>query len=120
MSDKPYFRSTEELAQYQKITAMPEHKALVEFRNLFVSYATKQGGLTLEVWRLFKGYWFGEPQSMSLKLVAGTLGIPYSDVTRIVTETCEAVAPRYEALDLQPGLARSRRGLVRYLKKHRG
>jgi|1186.fasta_scaffold407588_2 hypothetical protein len=72
MPDKPYVRSKKELAEYEALLALPELEALREFRQLFVTYATEQGGLTLRFWQLHRGNWFGQPHSMSLDLAAET------------------------------------------------
>src|SRR5690349_6057798 len=49
--------------------------ARAKLRELTVAYVTAQGGLMEDVWRLYMGPWFGEPEMMLLSEVAERLGI---------------------------------------------
>jgi NADH:ubiquinone oxidoreductase subunit E len=65
--------------------------AIAKLKEITVRHATEAGGLTLAIWRLAQGQFFGEPMLMSLDEVAKQLEMPLSEVRRIVTETDERI-----------------------------
>jgi hypothetical protein len=114
MAGKTYFFSESGLRQYHKATA--HHPALQKLHKLYVDYARKQGGLTLDVWRTMRGPMFGEPQRMDVEAAAETLGVPVSEVLRVRAETYSALGPSLRKL--QPDLRHVSRALREYAKKH--
>jgi hypothetical protein len=104
VTEKSFLFSEKDLSDYERLYR--RHDPLVRARRLIVDYAREQGGLTLEVWKLMKGPWFGEPQMMTREAVAETLAVPLSDVARVLQETHAEVSPKMR--ELGPDLARVR------------
>lgn len=57
------------------------------FRETWVAYAKREGGLTLQYWRLRQGPWFGEPIQMNDEACAARLNVPLSDLRMIKKAT---------------------------------
>lgn len=86
MNDIPYVRHTP--AQMQQWERHFEENAHArETRDLIVSYTRERGGVTLELFRLLLGPYFGEPTMMRPSLIADELGVPVSDLAQAHAET---------------------------------
>lgn len=116
MSKHTTYFSKSELRDYQRLTS--KHGPLLAMRKIFVDYAREQGGLTLDVWRLRMGPWFGEPQVMSLDAVAEALGVPVSEVSRVLEETHAAVSPKLREQNLGPKISNVMEEVRDYARKH--
>lgn len=69
--------------------------AMAKLRDLTVTYVRSQGGLVLDVWRLYMGQWFGEPVMMTLAHVAERLNITEHHAENIVRATDAVVVPQW-------------------------
>jgi hypothetical protein len=69
--------------------------AMAKLRDLTVDYVTDQGGLTLDVWRLYMGPWFGDSIMMTLEDAARQCGIPAQLAINIVRSTDAVIIPRW-------------------------
>ncbi len=69
--------------------------AMAKLRDLTVQYVTAQGGITLEVWRLYMGHWFSRDVMMTIERVALELGIPQPLALNIVRSTDAVIVPRW-------------------------
>jgi hypothetical protein len=83
----------ESLARWQE--ADMQDPARAKLRELTVAYVTAQGGLMEDVWRLYMGPWFGEPEMMVLSEVARRLGISEGHAENIVRATDAVVVPQW-------------------------
>lgn len=83
----------ESLARWQE--ADSQDPARAKLRELTVAYVTAQGGLMQDVWRLYMGPWFGEPEMMLLSEVAKRLGISEWHAENVVRATDAAVVPQW-------------------------
>lgn len=72
----------------------PGHRKM---RDLVVSYARSRGGLTLQFWELKTGQWFGKPLMMRTDRIAEKLGVPHSELEKVLAETFAWVGPRLDA-----------------------
>lgn len=68
---------------------------MAKLRDLTVDYVTAQGGLMLEVWRRYMGYWFGTDAMMTIEDVACELRVPYQLALNIVRSTDAVIIPRW-------------------------
>src|SRR6201999_1121178 len=85
--------SPESLARWEE--ADSQDPARAKLRELTVAYVNAQGGLVEDVWRLYMGPWFGEPEMMLLAEVAERLGISEWHAENIVRATDAAVVPQW-------------------------
>jgi hypothetical protein len=69
--------------------------AMAKLRDLTVDYITAQGGLALEIWRLYMGPWFGERVMMTLEDAAKQLGISNKLAINVVRSTDAVILPRW-------------------------
>lgn len=69
--------------------------AMAKLRDLTVEYVTAQGGITLEVWRLYMGHWFSTDVMMTIEGVAQELRIPSQLALNIVRSTDAVIVPRW-------------------------
>jgi hypothetical protein len=83
----------ESLARWEEADAQDPARA--KLRELTVAYVTAQGGLMLDVWRLYMGPWFGEPEMMLLSEVGKRLGISEWHAENIVRATDAVVVPQW-------------------------
>lgn len=82
----------DQLREWERVFAEnPRHR---KFRELVVTYARSQGGLTLKALRLEFGPFFGEPIMMRSDAIAERLGVPVSDLAQIQTEMWAWMRPR--------------------------
>jgi hypothetical protein len=77
------------------IAAEDDDPAMAKLRELTVDYVSAQGGLTLDVWRLYMGHWFGSTVMMSTPEAARELGISESLALNIVRSTDAVIIPRW-------------------------
>jgi hypothetical protein len=77
------------------IAAEEHDPAIAKLRDLTVEYVTAQGGLTLDVWRLYMGHWFSNAVMMTTTDVADELGISDQLVLNIVRSTDAVIIPRW-------------------------
>jgi hypothetical protein len=68
---------------------------MAKLRELTVDYVTAQGGITLEVWRLYMGHWFSADEMMTIEGVAAQLGISQPLALNIVRSTDAVIVPRW-------------------------
>jgi hypothetical protein len=87
----------ESLARWHE--ADMQDPARAKLRELTVAYVTAQGGLMEDVWRLYMGPWFGEPEMMLLSEVAARLGISEWHAENIVRATDAVVVPQWRRTD---------------------
>jgi hypothetical protein len=69
--------------------------AMAKLRDLTVTYITAQGGLALDIWRLYMGPWFGNPVMMTLEEAAKELVISNQLAINIVRSTDAVIIPRW-------------------------
>lgn len=69
--------------------------AMAKLRDLTVEYVTSQGGITLDVWRLYMGHWFSTDVMMTIAGVARELGISEQLALNIVRSTDAVIVPRW-------------------------
>lgn len=74
-----------------------EDPAIKRLNQLTVEYAQKQGGITLEFWKLHMGRLFGLPWMMTVDECAKRLRLPISQLKSIAIESEYAIAKRWEA-----------------------
>lgn len=100
MASKARYFSKHDLREYRAFVA--KHDALAEMQRVHLDYIETKGGLTLDVWRLMRGPWFGEPQMVvGVDNVADALGVPVSDVMQVIQETYDAVRPKMRTIGPQ-------------------
>lgn len=87
----------ESLAKWQ--AHAQQDPAMAKLRDLTVAYVSVQGGLMLDVWRLYMGHWFGEAQMMTLREAADRLGISEAHAENIIRATDAAVVPQWRRTD---------------------
>lgn len=85
--------SPEQLASW--IAAEEQDPAMAKLRDLTVEYVEAQGGLTLDVWRLYMGHWFASNVTMTIEDVARELQIPSRLALNIVRSTDAVIIPRW-------------------------
>jgi hypothetical protein len=114
---KTFYFSKSQLQDYRRHAR--EYAVLRRAQKLHVDYARSKGGLTLDVWRLKKGPWFGEPQVVvGVEAIAETLQVPVSEVTRVLEETHNALSPQLQ--EMAPDIAKFQRDVSRkYGRKRR-
>jgi hypothetical protein len=83
----------EQLADW--LAAEEQDPAMIRLRDLTVDYVTAQGGLTLDVWRLYMGHWFGGNVMMTTDDVALELGIAEQLAVNIIRSTDAVIIPRW-------------------------
>lgn len=83
----------EAMAQWRE--EIERDPAMAKLRDLTVEYVRAQGGLVLDVWRLYMGQWFGEPVMMTLQHVADRLDITEQHAENIVRATDAVVVPQW-------------------------
>ena len=69
--------------------------AMAKLRDLTVAYIVAQGGLALEIWRLYMGPWFGETVMMTLEDTATHLKISDKLAINVVRSTDAVILPRW-------------------------
>jgi hypothetical protein len=87
------YYTPEQLADW--IAAEEQDPAVARLRDLTVEYVTAQGGLTLDVWRLYMGHWFGGDVMMTTDALARKLGIAEQLAINIVRSTDAVIIPRW-------------------------
>jgi hypothetical protein len=87
------YHTPESLAEWN--AAEDHDPAMAKLRDLTVEYVTSQGGLTLDVWRLYMGHWFSTNVKMSTPEVARKLGISELLALNIVRSTDAVIIPRW-------------------------
>jgi hypothetical protein len=87
------YHTPESLAEWNE--AEDHDPAMAKLRDLTVEYVTAQGGLTLDVWRLYMGHWFSTNVMMTTADVAYELGIPELLALNIVRSTDAVIIPRW-------------------------
>jgi hypothetical protein len=87
------YHTPESLAEWN--AAENDDPAMAKLRDLTVEYVTAQGGLTLDVWRLYMGHWFFRNVMMSTPEVARELGISELLALNIVRSTDAVIIPRW-------------------------
>jgi hypothetical protein len=87
------YHTPESLAEW---TAAEDHDpVMAKLRELTVEYVSAQGGLTLDVWRLYMGHWFSTNVMMTVAEVASELDIPELLALNIVRSTDAVIIPRW-------------------------
>jgi hypothetical protein len=75
--------------------AEDQDPAIAKLRDLTVEYVTAQGGLTLDIWRLYMGHWFSTNDMMTTNEVAYELDISELLVINIIRSTDAVIIPRW-------------------------
>ena len=87
------YHTPESLAEWN--AAEDHDPAMAKLRDLTIEYVTAQGGLTLDVWRLYMGHWFSTNVMMTTSEVARELGISELLALNIVRSTDAVIIPRW-------------------------
>lgn len=75
--------------------AEDQDPAIAKLRDLTVEYVTAQGGLTLDIWRLYMGHWFSTNEMMTTNAVAYELDISELLVINVIRSTDAVIIPRW-------------------------
>lgn len=95
MTDGIIHLGEDEMRRFEESWA--RNPGLGRMRDLIVSYARSEGGLTLAYWERDAGHYFGKPIIMRSDRIAEELGVAVSELERISAETWAWVKPRLEA-----------------------
>ena len=75
--------------------AEDQDPAIAKLRDLTVEYVTAQGGLTLDIWRLYMGHWFSTNVMMTTDAVPYELDISELLVINVIRSTDAVIIPRW-------------------------